>query len=260
MNHSESLQTVPVKGHVDKGHVMVTGGGSGIGAATAKVFSDAGYRVTIVGRTESTLRAQDLPYQVCDVTDKGAVTAAFASAVKLQGPVTVVIANAGAAESVPFAKLTPEHVQGLLQVNVVGVINTWQAALSDMQTSGHGRLIAIASTAGLRGYPYVSAYSAAKHAVVGLTKSVALELAKTGVTTNAICPGFVNTPMVQSAIDNIVATTGRSAAEAADALIAGNPQKRLIEPVEVAESALWLASDAAASVNGHCLALSGGEV
>lgn len=245
---------------VEGRHILVTGGGSGVGAACAKAFAKTGANVTIFGRTEATLAAQSLPYQVCDVTDPDAVVAACDAARAELGPIDVVVANAGAAQSVPFAKMKADVLQSMLSVNLIGVSNVWQAALPDMKESGWGRMIAVASTAGLRGYPYVSAYCAAKHAVVGLTRALGKELAKTGVTVNAICPGFVETPMLERSIDNIVAKTGMSREEAADTLKSDNPQGRFIQPSEVAETALWLCSDGAASINGQALSLSGGEL
>ncbi len=242
------------------GHVVISGGGTGVGAETARHFAEAGYKVTILGRTEATLQAQGVPYQICDVTDDAAVRAAFTAAREAQGPVTAVIANAGAATSVPFAKMTAADLTAMTDVNLTGVFNVWQAALPDMKTAGSGRMIAIASTAGLKGYPYVAGYCAAKHGVVGLTRALAVELAALGITVNAICPGFVETPLLERSIANIVEKTGMSAGDAAKSLTKGNPQRRFIQTDEVAATALWLCSDAAKSVNGHALSLSGGEI
>lgn len=244
-------------------HVVVTGGGSGVGAAIAARFAAAGARVTVLGRRAAPLaevagriggRAEP-----CDVTDRAALDAALARAVAAQGTADVAIANAGAAESVPFAKMTGADLNAMLAVNLAGVFHLWQACFPGMQARGWGRLIAIASTAGLKGYPYVSGYCAAKHGVVGLVRSLAVELAKSGVTVNAICPGYVETPMLERSVARIAERTGIGAEAAAAALKAGNPQGRFIRTAEVAGAALWLCEEAAMSVNGHALAMSGGE-
>ncbi len=212
------------------------------------------------GGRKDTLQAQGLSYQICDVTDAAAVKIAFDAAREEHGPISTVVANAGAADSVPFAKMTTESLSNMLDVNIVGVFNCWQAALPDMKVGGRGQMIVIASTAGLKGYPYVAGYCAAKHGVVGLTRALSLELAPLGITVNAICPGFTETPMLDRSIKNIVKLTGMSTEDAVKSLKRGNPQKRFIQVDEIAGTALWLCSESARSVNGHTLNLNGGEL
>lgn len=245
-------------------HAVVTGAGSGAGEAIALAFASHGARVTAIGRRleplEALARSNDRIAAVsADVTDAAAMEAAIAGAVEKNGVPTIVIANAGSADSAPFLRTGPDMLKSMLDVNLIGVFNTFQACLAKMNQKQPGRLVAIASTAGLKGYGYVSAYCAAKHGVVGLVRSLGLELAKTGVTVNAICPGFTDTPMLQKSIDNIVDKTGRSREQAVASLQNVNPQGRFIQPDEIAETAIWLCSDAAASITGQAISLSGGE-
>jgi NAD(P)-dependent dehydrogenase (short-subunit alcohol dehydrogenase family) len=243
---------------------VITGGGSGVGAAIAECFSQAGFKVSIIGRRKEPLENMGAKlgaaYAVADVTDRAAVDSALEELRAKNGPVTIAIANAGAAVSKPFAAMSQADISSMLDVNVTGVFNIWQACLADMMQENWGRMLAVASTASLKGYPYVSGYCAAKHGVLGLTRAVSLELAKKNITANAVCPGFVETPMLEASVQNIIEKTGMSRQSAEDSLKAGNPMKRFIQPREVADTLLWLASAGAASVNGQAISVNGGEV
>lgn len=245
-------------------HVVVTGGGSGVGAEIARQFAASGASVTILGRRQATLDKvceQTGAFAVsCDVTDRGSIDSALEKARKQNGPIAIAVANAGSAISKPFASVTPGDIVSMMDVNLLGVFNLWQACLGDMKDQGWGRMIAIASSASLKGYPYVSGYCAAKHAVLGLTRSLSLELAKTGITVNSICPGFVETPMLESSLTNIVEKTGMSKEEAAKSLKAGNPMKRFIQVDEVASVVAWLAGEDTRSINGQAISVNGGEI
>jgi NAD(P)-dependent dehydrogenase (short-subunit alcohol dehydrogenase family) len=249
-------------------HALITGGGSGIGAAIARVLAERGHVLTLLGRRHDALAAvaQGLPAAskafivAADITDEAQVKAAFAQARAALGPVAVLVNNAGQAESAPFARTSLGSWRRMLDVNLTGTFICTQAALPDMLQAGHGRIVNIASTAAQRGYAYVSAYSAAKHGVLGLTRSLALELARKGITVNAVCPGYTETAILEKTVANIAATTGRDAGQARAALAASNPQGRLIRPDEVAQAVAWLCSDAAASVTGQAISIAGGEV
>lgn len=240
-------------------HIVITGGGTGIGAELALAFARAGGAVTIAGRTEDRLaevagQHERIGYRLCDVTHEDDVAALFADL----RHVDIVIANAGAAQSGAVKKTSLAQWQQMLAVNLTGVFLTLQAGLGRM--SEGGRLIAIASTAGLKGYPYVAPYCAAKHGVIGLVKSLALETARQGITVNALCPGFTETPLLDESIETISRTTGLSPEQARSQLTGHNPQGRLIQPSDVAATALWLASPEARSITGQAISISGGEV
>lgn len=238
--------------------VLVTGGGSGAGADLARGFVAAGAVVVITGRRAEALRAVAGPlgarWILGDVTDEDSVKNLFSEA----GTCDIVIANAGAADSGVLAKTTLDQWNAMIAVNLTGVFLTFREALG--QFRGDGRLIAVASTAGLKGYAKVAPYAAAKHGVIGLVRSLALEVARKAITVNAICPGFLHTPMTDHSVQVIADKTGRSLDEARAALEALSPQNRLYQPSEVTAAALYLASDAAAGVNGTCLTIAGGEV
>lgn len=249
-------------------HALVTGGATGIGLAIAQALLAQGVKVTITGRTEANLQkavqqlndAGLMQAIVMDVSDSASVSAGFMQAVEQFGTVDILINNAGQASSAPFLKTTEAQWQQMLAVNLTGTFLCTQQALPAMLAQSWGRIVNVASTAGLKGYAYVAAYAAAKHGVIGLTKSLALEVAQKGVTVNAVCPGYTETDIVRDAIANIMAKTGRSEEQARAELAAGNPQKRLIQPEEVADAVLWLCSPASASQNGQAIAVAGGEV
>lgn len=248
-------------------HALVTGGGRGIGAAIARALLEQGAAVSLLGRDRPTLEAAaremsalgEVGCFAADVADPGAVAAAFAAA-SSHGAIDILINNAGQAHSAPFLKTDAQLWRDMLSVNLEGTFHCTQAALPGMLDKGWGRIVNVASTAGLTGYAYVSAYCAAKHGVIGLTRALAIELAAKGVTVNAVCPGYTDTDMVRETVANIVQKTARSAEQARAELAAGNPQKRLVAPEEVANAVVWLCLPQSAAMNGQAIAVAGGEV
>ena len=245
-------------------HALVTGGGRGIGREIASALTRSGAAVTVLGRHRAALddvvAAGEARFAVvADVADQAQVEVAFAQA-SARGPIDILVANAGVAESASFAKSDAALFRRMLDVNFMGVVHAAQAALPVMRQRPYGRIVAVASTAGLKGYAYVSAYSAAKHAVIGLVRSLALELAATRVTVNAVCPGFTDTELVADSIDTIMKKTGRSHAQALAELAKHNPQGRLISPSEVADAVLWLCGEGAGAITGQAIAVAGGEI
>jgi len=234
-------------------HALVTGGGSGIGAACARALTQAGVRVTVLGRREARLHAMVAAGDAADFL------VADVTALPDLPPCSILVNAAGIAASAPFLKSDDALFELMWRVNVMGAVATTRAVLPGMMAAGFGRVVNIASTAALKGYPYVTAYAAAKHGLLGLTRALAQEVATKGVTVNAVCPGFTDTDLVAESVATIIARTGRSADAARQELARHNPQRRLVQPEEVAAAVLALCQPGSSAINGQALAVDGGE-
>jgi NAD(P)-dependent dehydrogenase (short-subunit alcohol dehydrogenase family) len=251
-------------------HAIVTGGSRGIGAAVATELVARGAKVTIMGRDQESLdrQAQEMrgeegvtvAVEPCDVADGASVTTAFSRAIANLGPAYILVNNAGTAKSRKFTELSRDIWDETISVNLTGTYLCTSEVLPGMLEAKEGRIVNIASTAGLRGYKTMSAYTAAKHGVIGLTRSLALETAKQGITVNAVCPGYVDTDLTAMGIENIVKNLGKTAEEARQMMIRTIPRGTFITPEEVAAAVSWLCSPSASGVTGIALPVAGGEL
>jgi NAD(P)-dependent dehydrogenase (short-subunit alcohol dehydrogenase family) len=259
-----------IKAPLSRHHAVVTGGGRGIGAAIAAALASLGASVSLIGRNAEVLqttakRMSDehgvrVATASADVADEAAVRKAMATVTGVLGAPTILVNNAGVAISAPFLKSDAAFWRKVLDVDLMGAVYCTQAVLPAMLEAKWGRIINIASTAGVAGSAYITTYCAAKHGMIGLTRALAMETARTGVTVNAVCPGYTDTDMTEQSIANITKKTGRSREEAITSLVAHNPQGRLIQPAEVADAVAWLCGDNAVSVTGQSIVIAGGEV
>jgi NAD(P)-dependent dehydrogenase (short-subunit alcohol dehydrogenase family) len=258
-------QALPLAEALSGKHAVVTGASRGIGAAIAARLNAHGARVTLMGRNQAHLDAAAGAMRGArgvsvDLLDAPAVSAAFERTAREAGPIDILVNNAGAADSAPIARTDAALWQYLIDINLTSVYRCTHAVIAGMLERKWGRIVNIASTAGLKGYAYVSAYCAAKHGVIGFTRALALETARKNITVNAVCPGYTQTELLDRALDNIVAKTGGSRADAEAELKRANPQNRFIQPDEVANTVAWLCLPGSESVTGQALAIAGGEV
>ena len=260
------FEASPLKGQ----HALITGGSRGIGAAISNALAALGADISLIARDETSLQIQgdylkskfeaNISLASADVTVEKEIIKSFKTSVNTNGPVSILVNNAGIGKSMPFHKMDLDFWKKTLDLNLTGTFLCTQQVYQDMRERGYGRIINISSTVGLRGYPYIAAYTASKHAVIGLTRTLALEAVKKGITVNAICPGYTETDLVSEAIENIAKTSGRDKENIKTEIKNMSPMGRLVTPEEVAESAAWLCLPSSASITGQAIVVAGGSV
>jgi NAD(P)-dependent dehydrogenase (short-subunit alcohol dehydrogenase family) len=256
----------PLKGQ----HALITGGSRGIGAAISNTLAKLGANISLTGRTEGTLNDQAGALRVHegvevftatgDMSSEADVEKCFAAAAEKLGPVNILINNAGIGKSAPFHRMDTEFWNQTIGLNLTGTYLCTKQVYGTMREAGYGRIVNISSTVGLRGYPYIAAYCASKHGVIGLTRTLALEAVKTGITVNAICPGYTDTDLVSDAVDSIVGKTGRDRDEIQSEIDNMSPMGRMVAPEEVAETVAWICLPSSASITGQAIVVAGGAV
>ena len=243
-------------------HALITGGGTGIGAAAAAQLSDLGAKLSLLGRRIEPLQAVAESYGgsaiQCDVTDPARVDAAFNEARAANGPIDLLIVNAGIAESAPFHKMTRESWNRIIATNLTAAFDCARAAIGDLMKSDSGRLVFVASVASLRGVPYAAHYAASKHGLLGLMRSLAAEYAKTNLTVNAVCPGYVDTPMTDQSVARVTAITGRSEQDSRTAITNMNASGRLADPLAIGNIIAMLCLPLSRDINGAAVTIDGG--